>query len=205
VEINIDPESSGRFAIRIRVPGWVRNEAIPGSLYKFGDRVDENFSITLNGNRLIYSGSSGSRAVSAYDTSGYLTIERIWEKGDRIALEFPMPVRTVIADERVRDDSGKLAVQRGPVIYCAEWPDNDGKVFDLSVDNNPAFETEFVPDLLGGIRIIKSTAARTVKPEAGNRPVTVTKTPLTLIPYALWNNRGPGQMRVWLPVNHFND
>jgi hypothetical protein len=111
-----------------------------------------------------------------------------------------MPVRAVIPDERIKDDIGKMAVQRGPVIYCAEWPDNnDGKVLNLVIDKGSAFSTEFAPDMLGGTQIIKTSGYQTKKTLEG-RIETSEKENVTLIPYALWNNRGPGQMMVWLPT-----
>jgi DUF1680 family protein len=111
-----------------------------------------------------------------------------------------MLVRKVVADERIADDRGKIAIQRGPVIYCAEWPDNNEvNVLDLIIDKKSDLVTEFVPSLLSGTQIIRTKGTRAFsKPDvSGEQSAEET---VTLIPYALWNNRGPGQMRVWLPV-----
>ena len=189
VEITVDPGSPGRFELRLRIPGWTRNEALPGGLYKFSDQNNEDYTISVN-----------DEILTPKIENGYAVINRKWNGGDKIMLDLPMPVRTLIADEKIRDDIGKIAVQRGPVIFCAEWPDNnDGKVLNLVIDKGSAFSTEFVPDLLEGTQIIKTTGAQTKKTLDG-RIETLEQESVTLIPYALWNNRGPGQMMVWLPT-----
>lgn len=190
VEIAINPDKESRFAIKLRVPGWARNEAIPGSLYRFSEMSDEQVKISVNG-----------EDITPELADGYATIKRTWKKGDKVQLDLPMPVRTVVADERVKDDAGKIAVQRGPVIFCAEWPDNNtGNVLNLMLDKNPAFTTEFVPSLLNGTQVIRTKGMQTRKTLSPEMSVVTEETDITLIPYALWNNRGPGQMKVWLPV-----
>jgi DUF1680 family protein len=192
VEISVDPLSSRvKFALNVRIPGWVRNEAIPGGLYKFTDQNNENFAIAVNG-----------EPFNGEVINGYVVIERNWKQGDRVGVEFPMPVRTVVADERIKDDVGKIAVQRGPVIYCAEWPDNNtGKILNLFVDKNSRFSSEFIPSLLEGTMSIKTTGSQTRKNVDGKID-TLENEQVTLIPYAFWNNRGPGQMMVWLPTKN---
>ena len=111
-----------------------------------------------------------------------------------------MPVRKVIADERVKEDIDKIAFQRGPVIYCAEWPDNNtGNVLNFVIKKNAAFITEFVPSLLEGTQVIKTSGFQTKRTLDGKVEL-LNEEPVTLIPYALWNNRGAGQMMVWLPT-----
>ena len=130
---------------------------------------------------------------------GYEIIDRTWKKGDKVNIEFPMPVRTLAADERIKDDIGKIAVQRGPLIYCAEWPDNNtGNVLNLVINKKLEPSSEFVPEMLGGTEIIKimgHQVERTLKGKIKSGK----DEQITLIPYALWNNRGPGQMMVWIP------
>jgi len=189
VEMTVDPESDGRFVVKLRIPGWARNEAIPGTLYMFAEQDDQAYRISVNGEQ-----------ITTMMENGYASIKRRWKKGDKISVDLPMPVRKVIADERIRDDSGKIAVQRGPVIFCAEWPDNnDGKVLNLVINKESVMSSEFVPGLLGGTRIIKTSGSQTRK-TLGGEIETLENEPVTLIPYALWNNRGPGQMMVWLPT-----
>lgn len=190
VTLKIDPEKSSKFKICLRIPGWSANEAIPGDLYRFAEVDTTRGEIYLNGEKAVYSVKDG-----------YAIIERKWKKGDLIEFEFPMPVRKVVADERIKADAGKVAFQRGPVIFCAEWPDNkDGKILNLVLNNDAPVSTEFRPELLGGTQVIQTKASQTRKLLNGN----IEKLPeedVTLIPYALWANRGAGQMMVWFPAS----
>ena len=136
---------------------------------------------------------------------GYAVISRRWKSGDRIDIEFPMPVRKVIADERVTEDKDKIAFQRGPVIFCAEWPEiNDGDVLDLIIKKDASVTSEFEPSLLEGTEVIKTTGIRSGKTPDGKAVIAIDE-PVKLIPYAFWNNRGPGQMRVWFPLSMPSD
>lgn len=187
VDISVFPEDPRRFAVRVRIPGWVVNEALPGGLYRFDDEVAQPYSLKVNG-----------AETEIITENGYAVIERKWEKGDLISIDFPMPVRQVVADERIKADAGKIAIQRGPVIYCAEWPDNKS-VLNLVIDRNAPLVSEYDDTLLGGTRIIRGRGWQTRRLLDGNIEKFSTET-ITLIPYALWNNRGPGQMMVWLPA-----
>jgi DUF1680 family protein len=189
VRISVFPENDDKFSVKVRIPGWVLNEAITGDLYRFGDKLAETYKISVN-----------DEPVEVEIENGYAEIERRWEKGDQIDVDLPMPVRIVVADDRITDDRGKIAVQRGPLIYCAEWPDNDqGNVLSLLINKDTPFTTEFIPSLLNGTQVISTTGFQTKKTlDRGIEKLA--EVPVTLIPYALWNNRGPGQMMVWLPV-----
>lgn len=190
VQINIDPSKEEKFAVHLRIPGWARNEAIPGGLYKFTDQSTDSVQVKVNGEKIPVSGLQ----------DGYVVVSRKWKHGDVITLDIPMPVRKVVADERIADDRNKIAIQRGPVVYCAEWPDNNsGSVRNLVLDENAALSTSFVPEMLGGTQVVKATAAQSKKTVEGKIEL-LNEEPMTLIPYALWNNRGPGQMMVWIPV-----
>jgi DUF1680 family protein len=190
IELSVFPEAAGRFSLKIRIPGWALNEAIPGGLYKFDDQNTGTYKISVNGE---------SREWEI--ENGYAEIERKWKKGDKVEIEFPMEIRQVIADERIKDDVGKIAIQRGPVIYCAEWPDNNGgNILNLVIDREAPMTCEFIPFLLDGTEVIKTSGYQTKKTLDGSIEKLPEET-VTLIPYALWNNRGPGQMMVWLPVS----
>ena len=189
VGINVSLNAPGTFSMKIRIPGWAADEAIPGGLYRFENMDDTKYTVAVNGEQ-------GDWSVE----KGYITLKRKWKNGDRIDIDFPMNVRKIVADERVEDDRGKIAFQRGPLIYCAEWPDNSqGDVLGLMVDDNAPLITEFKPALLGGIEVVETAGYRTGE-NPGSRMTAMPEEPVTLIPYAYWNNRGPGQMRVWLPV-----
>jgi DUF1680 family protein len=188
VNLTIFPESKRKFSIKIRIPGWAVDQAIPGDLYRFDDNVDEHYTILLNGEN-----------IKTRIENGYAVINRKWRNGDMISIDFPMPVRSVVADDRIKEDIGKMSVQKGPVIFCAEWPDNNtGNVLNLVFDRKSPFSTEYMSSLLGGIQVVRIKGFQTKKTLDGD----IERMPeeyLTLIPYAFWNNRGPGQMMVWLP------
>jgi hypothetical protein len=186
--ISVFPENDGKFSVRVRIPGWIVNEAIPGGLYRFDDQYSQPYSIKVNG-----------EDAETVVENGYAVIERKWEKGDNIEVDFPMPVRKVVADERIKDDIGKVAIQRGPVIYCAEWPDNNnGNILNLVIDRDSPITTEYIDTLLEGTQVIRIKGSQTKKTLDGTIEK-LEEEQVTLIPYALWNNRGPGQMMVWLP------
>ncbi len=188
VNMTVDPEKPGKFTVRIRIPGWARNEAMPGGLYSFSSQSDERQTILING-----------QPTETRIENGYAIITRRWQTGDRVELDLPMPVRTVVADERVKEDEGKYAVQRGPLMFCAEWPDNrDGHVLNLVMDEQPLFRAEFVPGLLNGTEVVK-TMARQARRNADGTVSLGDAEEITLIPYHLWNNRGRGEMKMWLP------
>jgi DUF1680 family protein len=194
VEISVNPESRGKFDLKIRVPGWAQNEAMPGGLYKFTDQNKEPVTVSVNGQKF------DCKVL----VDGYAVISRRWKQGDKIEVNFPMPVRKVIADERVKEDTARIAFQRGPVIYCAEWPDNNtGNVLDFVVKKDAAYTTEFISSLLQGTQVIKTSGSQTKKTLDGNIEM-MNEEPVTLIPYALWNNRGAGQMMVWIPTSTRN-
>lgn len=190
VEILVNPESNGKFILKIRIPGWAQNEALPGGLYKFTNQDTEPVKLKVNG-----------EVYELKLVDGYAIISRTWRSDDRVEVEFPMPVRKVIADDRVKEDKDKIAFQRGPVIYCAEWPDNNtGNVLDLIVNKDAAFTTDFESSFLEGTQVIKTSASQ-AKRTLDGKIETLQEEPLKLIPYALWNNRGAGQMMVWFPTS----
>ena len=188
VELTVNPEKSGKFILKIRIPGWAHNEAQPGGLYKFTDQNTEAVKLFING-----------KVSDLILADGYALVSRKWKSGDKVEIEFPMPVRKVVADDRVKEDIDKIAFQRGPVIYCAEWPENNtGNVLDLVIKKDAPFITEFEPSLLEGTQVIKTSGVQTKKTLNG-KVVMLGEEPVKLIPYALWNNRGAGQMMVWFP------
>ena len=189
VRITVTPNHSRAFAIKVRIPGWARNQAVPSDLYRFVDGVSEPPTLTVNGERMPAAG-----------VNGYATLTRQWKAGDVIALTLPMPVRRVIAHDRVEANSGRIALQRGPIVYAAEWPDNaNGKVRNIVLPASAELTSEFRPDLLGGVQVIKGRAFGLAYDARGG--VTKTEQDFMAIPYATWANRGRGQMIVWLAAD----
>lgn len=178
VTITVDDNEAGKLTVKVRIPGWVRNEVVPGDLYEYADGITPQWSIAVNGKKL----------NARVEADGYVALSRNWKPGDKIAVHFDMPVRTVEANANVEDDRGKVAIERGPLVYCAEWADNAGK----DVHNTPVGGSTFqvVPNY--GI----------TNTEGDGKVFRVTEITasdgLSLIPYYAWNHRGAGNMEVWL-------
>src|ERR1041385_8424892 len=174
--------TSPPLAIKLRVPGWVRNQPAPGSLYSYINRLEKEVSVSVN----------GKTTVATTDKSGYLSLERVWKDGDRIEVKFPVEVRTVAADPRVKEDRGRMAIERGPLVYSAEWPaGKTGKELELLFDANAGLKPTTAAELYGGITVIDTVATKIANPSSPPKAV-------RLIPYCFWANRGAGEMSVWL-------
>ena len=186
VTLTVDKNAAGMFAMKIRIPGWVRNQVVPSDLYTYSDGKRPGYSVKVNGEE-----------VNSTLEQGYFTLERKWKKGDRVELQLDMEVRTVKANGKVEADRGRVAVERGPIVYCAEWPDNDFNVLSLLMNQHPQFEVVEKPDLLYGLNQIK-TSVQTLEYDEQGRLLAKDRQ-LTLIPYYAWAHRGPGNMAVWLP------
>jgi len=183
--IRVEPQASGTFAVCVRVPGWARNEAVPSDLYTFDQPVRQAATLKINGKR-----------VSPTIERGFARLERQWEKGDTIELDLPMPVRRIIASDKVEADRGKVAFQRGPLVYCLEGLDNDGQVLNMVIADNAKFKTKHRSDLLNGVTVITGKA-RIVKRTNDGDVVMAGQRPFTAIPYYAWAHRGQSPMTVW--------
>jgi DUF1680 family protein len=187
VKLTVRPAKAGSFTMNLRVPGWARNEAAPGDLYRFLDPVTAQVTVTVNGQK-----------VASTMAKGYLSMTRAWKAGDVVDLTLPMPVRRVVANELVAADKGRVALQRGPLVYAAEWPDNpEGHVRNLVVADGTPLTSSFRADLLGGVQVITGTSMSLAFNEAG--VLQKKAQPFMAIPYYAWANRGKGEMLVWLP------
>ncbi|MCB0686961.1 MAG: glycoside hydrolase family 127 protein [Saprospiraceae bacterium] len=188
IHLTVDPQQPQDFVIKMRVPGWLRNETTPGGLYHFVDTVEENIEILINGDNAGYK-----------IEDGYLQLARTWNPGDKVVLKLPMPVRKIAARSEVVADAGRIALQKGPLVYTFEGIDNGGSVFDCYLPANLLIKSEFHPELLGGVNVLTLDGKSISGNEAGDGIDIRSKT-LTAIPYFAWNNRGPGEMQVWMPT-----
>ncbi len=186
VTIGINKNSAGQFTLKIRIPGWVRNQVVPSDLYAYSDGKRLKYNVKVNG-----------EVVEGELLDGYFCIDRRWKKGDKVDIHFDMEPRTVKANHKVEADRGRIAIERGPIVYCAEWPDNDFDVLSVFMNLNPKFEVEKKPDLLYGINQLKTNAQVLSYDDSGR--LTTKDVLLTLIPYYAWAHRGQGSMAVWLP------
>jgi len=169
VKITLNPEKAKKFNLKIRIPGWTRNEVLPGDLYHYAKKNNQPVEVKVN----------GEKQPLVLD-KGYVVITKKWKKGDEIEINLPMTIRKVLANEKVKADSGKVAIEYGPFVYCAE--DIDNQQF-----NN--------------IAIADSTTLDAEKDTVISEPILTLKgNDIKLIPYYLWSNRGAGKMKVWLPV-----
>jgi DUF1680 family protein len=187
IKIVVTPGKAGKFEVKVRIPGWARNEVVPGDLYRFLDKTDQEPVVKVNG-----------QAVVLTIDKGYVSLDRAWKGGDVIQVKLPMPVRRVVANREVQADKGRVALQRGPIVYCAEWPDNpNGRVRNLMLPDDSKLTAEFKPSLLNGVAVVKGRAVALAYQKDGAIAKTVED--LSLIPYCVWANRGPGEMTVWIP------
>jgi len=184
----IQPVKQEDFALKIRIPGWARGKAMPTDLYVFRNPSPEAVEIKLNGKPLDYTVENG-----------YAVIRRTWTKNDRIELTLPMEIKKVLANNPLlKDDLGKVALQRGPLMYCAEWKDNNGSTSTLILPRESSLQPVFEKDLLNGVMVLKGDAYQVAIDPSGVNIHTEKKT-ITAIPYYTWANRGKGEMTVWLP------
>lgn len=186
ITITVNKNKAGKFGMKIRIPGWVQNKVVPSDLYSYSDGKQPGFTISINGT-----------AVDSNIEKGYITINRQWKKGDVVDIHFDMEPRTVIANENVAADRGRVAFERGPLVYCAEWPDNEFDIHHIIVSQNPKITATNRHDIINGL-ITLTTDAQTLAYDATGA-LMADKVKLTLIPYYAWCHRGKGNMAVWLP------
>ncbi len=187
VEIYIQPESKSKFTVSLRIPGWAQNKPLPSDLYSYMNKSNQKPTIRINNVEMEY-------VIS----NGYAKINRQWEKGDIIEINLPMSIRKVIANKNVLEDIGKFSIERGPIVYCAEWVDNGGKVRNLLLDKNADFTYEYKENLINGVNIIKGKSM-SLSINESDHSVIEKEQDFMAIPYYAWAHRGNGEMMVWFP------
>jgi DUF1680 family protein len=169
IKITVSPEKQVVFPLVVRIPGWATGKAIPGDLYTYKNMDVKPVVLKING-----------KNTPATIENGYVKLSRSWKKGDVIELSLDMPVRKVMSNENVKANKRKIAIEKGPIVYCAEGHDNGGKALSIPISDDQVFESAFNKDLLEGVNTLKSAK--------GN---------VTLIPYYAWANRGANEMVIW--------
>ena len=188
VTVSIDGNRAGEFSLKLRIPGRLQGKPVPSDLYSYiGNTSATPYSVRVN-----------DEEVKSELDKGYMTITRKWKKGDTVELNFDMTPRMIAANDNVKADIGRVAVERGPLVYCAEWPDNDFDIQQAVVNPATGFETENT-DRLNGITILHGKAQLLTRAADGN--LALKDVNLSLIPYYAWAHRGQGQMSVWLPMS----
>lgn len=182
VAITVTPDKEGEFAIRLRIPSWLKSAPVASDLYAYTD-APKKYTLKVNGS-----------SVRATEGDGYETIVRTWKAGDVIELDMPMDVRRIQAIDSVEVDRGMLAIERGPIVFCLEGKDQpDSTVFNKFITPDTKIEAAYDANLLNGVMVL-SGSAHEVERDGSVKDVT-----FRAIPYSTWNNRGADQMEVWVP------
>ena len=204
VSIKVNRNAAGQFAMKVRVPGWAKGEPVPSDLYRYCDGQQTSYRVTVvdaKGRQIEL--TDGEAQLTA---DGYYTIDRRWKKGDVVKLVLDMAPRIVAANDKVVADRGMVAVERGPLVYCAEWPDNAADVRTYLLNRHASFRAsaaELTTDRGNTYPICTLTTndVQTLSYD-GDGKLVVRDGKLTLIPYYAWDHRGQqGGMEVWLPVS----
>jgi hypothetical protein len=168
IALTVAPKNTATFTLKLRIPGWARNQVLPGDLYHYSSASTAKTKVTING--IPFEGK---------ENNGYISIHRKWKKGDAIAIDFPMEVQKVITNEKVVTNKDKVALEYGPIVYALEEMDNKDNFDAIKINPSETFKVEYNPSLLNGINVIENSN-------------------LKAIPYYSWSNRGVGKMKVWI-------
>jgi DUF1680 family protein len=180
IELTVSPDKPADFSLNLRIPGWALGRAVPSDLYRNLSTKTPPIGLKVNG--------ESADATPAAD--GYVHLKRNWKAGDTVELNLPMPVQRIHAHEKVKDNEGRVALMRGPLVYCLEAVDHpEAKLRSLTLSPGSELNAKHRPDLLGGITVIEGKGITD-----GKSPVD-----LTAVPYYSWGNRGKGAMDVWIP------
>jgi len=186
VRFEVQSDTIGEWELKMRIPGWAGGRPVPTELYRsLGSSAAEPV-IKING-----------QIVKSEQAQGFAGLTRTWKRGDVVELELPMPVRRILADERVLADTGRVALERGPLVYCVEGADQNGHISQIVLADDAVLAPERQDALLGGVTILRGQATGLFRQEEGSvvqRPVE-----LTAVPYEVWCHRGHNPMAVWLP------
>ena len=186
-KITIEPENPAEFAIYVRIPGWAQGKPVPSNLYRYLNKSDKKVTLKVNG-----------KPIKLDVEKGFARIRRKWKKGDVIDLNLPVPIRRVLCNEKVKDNIGRVALERGPIVYCAEGVDNGGQALNIVLSDDVELKAEYHKDILGGVTVMSGRACG-LYPSADGKVVARKDQDFVAIPYYAWSHRGAGEMAVWLP------
>jgi len=187
VKIAINPKSKVRFALHVRIPGWVSGHPVPGDLYYFAEGNNAPVVIKINGKPAEYK-----------IENGYAVIEREWQKENSIDVILPMNVRRIISKTEIKQDINRVALQAGPLVYCIEGTDNDKQAFNVILPDNVGFETKDLTILDEKVKAIEFETP-VISIAEDRLSLSTAKKKITAIPYYTWCNRGQNEMQVWIP------
>lgn len=179
VRLTVTPERPSEFDLCLRIPGWAVGRPVPSDLYRAEDTPLPPVSLKIN----------GETVSSVPGDDGYAHLKREWKAGDVVEMELPMPIRRVIAHQKLKADEGKVALMRGPLVYCVEATDQPNvDLFKVALPKDAKLRASHRADLLGGVTVIEG------------KGIAADKSPVDLvaIPYYAWQNREKGAMAVWI-------
>lgn len=189
IDLIINDLETDKFDLKIRVPGWAENKAVPSDLYEYINGKENGIKININ-----------DVPYSFKKENGYAVINRQWKKGDKISISLPMDVHQVITNKAVKTNNNLVAVERGPIVYCAEFADNDGSVSNLSLPEKAEFKVDKTATFLNGAYVIRGAGEKySISPDKKN--IEEQSATINFIPYYARAYRGAGEMKVWLPLN----
>jgi hypothetical protein len=181
VKLIINPSRNKEFDLYVRIPCWARGHPIPSNLYEYLEETTDEVGLKVNG-----------QTTPLIVENGFAQIGRTWRDGDIVELDLPMPIRRVVANEKVEADREKIALERGPIVYCAEWVDNGGHVLNILLPDNAPLKEEYRKDMLNGV-VVVTAKALAISSEGKS-----VQRDFVAVPYYAWANRGRGEMAVWL-------
>ncbi|PKB18990.1 glycoside hydrolase family 127 protein [Flavobacterium sp. 5] len=188
VALTVDPSKKADFSVHVRIPSWAIGKPVSGDLYSFKDSKSVAIPISVNGKKVDY-----------VIEKGYAVIKRAWVKGDKVTVDFPMPIQKVLANENVKADKDRFALQKGPIVYCLEGFDQaDKSVQSIVVDKDAVVTESYKADKLNGILELSTVGSSSSRIE-NSQELTQSKSVVNAIPYYAWNNRGSNEMEVWIP------
>lgn len=191
ISLSFDRADGSEFNLKLRIPGWAQGAPVASDLYTYVNEVPaQPVTVSVNG-----------QSVPVKIEKGYVTISRAWNKGDKVDINLPMEVRQVKANDAVKADLGKLAIERGPIVYCAEFADNNGSVENVAIPQGSTFTvSENTHSGFNSLHLIEAAANRTVRGADGKAKVD--NCTITLTPYFSRAYRGSGDMKIWIPTDN---
>ena len=187
VKILAKTEKPLEFAIHLRIPGWSQGKPVPSDLYRYLNGSQNKITLKVNG-----------EPIALAMEQGYTRIHRTWTEGDVIELDLPMSIQRVVSHEQLKDNAGKVALERGPIVYCSEWLDNNGQVHNLALPDDATLEANYRDDMLNGLTVIQGKVPALYR-SANGKSIEKQEQDFLAIPYYAWAHRGEGEMAVWIP------
>lgn len=189
IKIVVNAAKPIRFNLNLRIPGWCKDSApVWGDLYRFAENSKQTVTIKVN----------GKKENTFNLKNGYVSLQRNWNSGDVIELNLPMPVHRVYCNPNVKNNRGRVAIMRGPILYCAEGLDNQGQALNLLLPDDSKLWVEYRKDLLEGVNVVGADKAYAIRTDKDGKLLKTEINEFTMIPYYAWANRGPSEMEIWV-------